>query len=159
MIATPTPRRTRRPISGSSSDLSISEIQDRLVWIAKRSDLYWANAGDYARLGIVEGIAHELAHLVDLDMDPRFESSLDAMSDAEANDREVAALRIEVAALAALGVRVSMRRLWATANWRGGAGMPPLVRLRSPLTQREQRLADQIVSMVISTTTAEDEQA
>ena len=130
--------------------IPIPEIELRLCSIAKRIKICGVNAGSYERLGIVEWIAHELAHLVDLDMDAGFESRLSEMGDAEANDREASALRVEISTLASLGVRLSMRRLWATANWRVGTGAPSISRLRSPITRRERRLADQLVSMVIA---------
>lgn len=135
--------------------LSISEIESRLLSLADSMELAGVNAGGYVRLRVVESIAHELAHVVDLG--PDFEAKIRGMGDAAANGREAAALRIEVAALSALGVTLSMRRLRGTANWRGGVGVPSLSRLRSPLSQRERRLADQLVSMVISTSRAESE--
>lgn len=88
-------------------------------------------------LGLVEGVAHELAH--QLEAGRNYEDRLDAryMENAEANVREAATLRIEVAALADLGVRLSMRRLWRDAAWRGER--PRFADVARQLTEREQR--------------------
>jgi hypothetical protein len=131
------------------SVLPLSLIEASLVSIAQRLDLEGMNAADYVELGTVEGIAHELSHF--LDQGPSFESALRTMGCAEANEHEASSLRIEVAALAALGVRVSMRRLLVTANWLGKAGdKPSLAQLQAPLSQRESLRVNRFVSMVIT---------
>ncbi len=87
------------------------------------------------KLAVVEGIAHELAHT--LEAGRKFEQRLHRASDSEANRHEASALRIEVAALARLGVRVSLPRLWRDANWRQGA-VPARTAARRARSQREQ---------------------
>lgn len=116
-----------------------------LLKIADRRRLNWINAADYAELGTIEGIAHELAHT--LDLGPNFEVQLRAMGDVEANEHEIAALRIELTALARLGVRLSPRRLWLFANWRE-IGRPSLTQLRAPLTQHESNCVRCFVAAV-----------
>lgn len=89
------------------------------------------------KLAVVEGVAHEFAH--QLEAGRNFDLRLRASSDEEANDHETAALRIEVAALAMLGVRVSLRHLWRDANWR--SERPALTRANRPLSDRERKCA------------------
>lgn len=126
--------------------LSRRFIQGALVQIANRLELSWINVSEYAdRLGDIEAIAHELAHTLDLGSE--FEVSIRRMGDVEANEHEAATLRIELAALARLGVRLSARRLWVTANFRD-IGRPRLVDLRSPLDDHEQHCVAQFVEMV-----------
>ncbi len=130
---------------GKNVVLSYRSLESALLKIAESRKLFWVNVGDYKMLGTTEGIAHELAHA--LDLGPDFEVSLRAMGDVEADEREMAALRIEVAALAALGVRLSMRRLWVTANWRDG--MPSLVQLCAPLNRHEQDRVERFIAIVM----------
>lgn len=119
-------------------------LESALIRIAERRQLSAVNAADYKVLHIIEGVAHELAH--DLDLGPDFEAALRAMEDAEANEREAAALRIEIAALAALGVRLSARRLWATTNWQNTR--IPFTQLSTPLDCHERSCVKRFVIMV-----------
>lgn len=102
--------------------------------LAGRRGLSWVSAYR-AQLGVVEGVAHELAH--QLEAGRSFERCLREAWDQAANLHEAATLRIEVASLAAFGVRVSLRRLWRDANWRGDR--PTLTRARRVLDDRERR--------------------
>lgn len=101
------------------------------------------------KLAVVEGVAHEFAH--QLEAGRNFDLRLRTSSDEEANDHEAAALRIEVAALAMLGVRVSLRHLWHDANWR--SERPPLTRARRALSDRERRCAA-VFSRIVRGTSA-----
>lgn len=100
----------------------MSNLHD--VYVAMRSvaesrDLSIVMLATYqGKLALVEGVAHELAH--QLEGGPDFERRIRAAGDEEANDHEAATLRIEVAGLALLGMRVSLRHLWRDANWRSG---------------------------------------
>jgi len=126
----------RRGVRGS--------IESALLGIAARWQLSWENVADYRRLGIIEAIAHELAHA--LDLGSGFEAEIRTMGDARADDHEARAIRIELAALDALGVHLSARRLWVTANWRD-PGIP-IVRLRAALDRREQSCVARFVALV-----------
>jgi hypothetical protein len=94
-------------------------------------------------LVLIEGVAHELAH--QLEAGRNFEHRLDErhLEGWLANEHEAATLRIEVAALAALGVRVSLRNLWRDAAWRGDR--PPL---RRELSDRERKCVAAFVRIV-----------
>jgi hypothetical protein len=92
----------------------------------------------------IEGLAHEFAHALEGGRD--FESRIRSASDARADEHERTTLRIEVAALRALGMPVSLRRLWPAGNWRGDR--PPWRRMIAPLTTRERRCARRFVSEV-----------
>jgi hypothetical protein len=109
-------------------------LEEALLRIAKRWNLFWNNAANYKELGVIEGCAHELAHALDLGQS--FESLIQDMPDKKSNKHEASALRIEIAALAALGVRLSLQRLHASANWYGPA--PSGIQLRAPLNRHEQ---------------------
>lgn len=132
-----------------------ASLETTLLQIAKQQQLAWYNAGDYKRLHIIEGCAHELAHA--LDLGPDFEMVLDSMTDKVANQHEAAALRIEVAALAKLGIRLSMRRLWASAKWYDEEAIPPLPQLHRPLNQHEDYCVKRFVALVLKTNGVIDE--
>jgi len=104
--------------------------------IAEQRDLSVVMLMTYqGKLAVIEGVAHELAH--QLEAGRNFEARLRTSSDEEANDHEASALRIEVAALTMLGVRVSLRHLWREANWR--SERPALTRGRRILSDHERR--------------------
>jgi hypothetical protein len=121
-------------------------LERALLTIAENWKLYGSNVADYKTLGPIEGHAHELAHT--LDLGPDFETRIDGMGADEANSHEAAALRIEVAALARLGVYLSMRRLWASAKWEDSNGIPGLAQLRMTLNQHERNCVRRFVTMV-----------
>lgn len=121
-------------------------LKSALIRVAEHWQLSWINAADYKALGVIEGCAHELAHA--LDLGPAFEALIQNMDGEEANRHETAALRIEVAALASLGVRVSMRRLRASANWNGDVGIPTIGQLRAPLNSHEQHCVNRFMGLV-----------
>jgi hypothetical protein len=113
-------------------------LEGALLKVAEDWRLFWINAADYKGLAVIadykglaviEGCAHELAHALDLGR--TFEDLLQTMPDEESNKHEASVLRIEVAALAALGVRLSMRRLRAFANWDGSVGIPSHAQLHA----------------------------
>ena len=120
-------------------------LESALLRIAERGRLAGINVSGYRELGVIEGLSHELAHV--LDLGPDFEASIREMGDVQANEHEAAALRVEVAALAALGVRLSARRLWATANWRDG-GKIPSARSATLLYDHELDCVRRFVAMV-----------
>lgn len=143
--------------------ISRSLLEEALLKIADRWKLFWVNPADYARIAAIEGCAHELAHALDLGRS--FELSLQEMEAKKANKHEASALRIEIAALAALGIRVSPRRLHASANWddpvsydtaigipsrakRRSVNIPPRAQLQTPLTRHERRCVKRFVTMV-----------
>jgi hypothetical protein len=119
-------------------------LEHALVEVAERWQLSAVNVAGYRALDIIEGFAHEIAHVIDLG--PDFEGSIREMSNAEANEHEAATLRIEVAALAMLGVRLSARRLWATANWR--SARIPFAQLLTPMSRHERNCVKRFVAMV-----------
>jgi hypothetical protein len=121
-------------------------LEAALYRIAGHWKLSGINAADYRELGAIEGIAHELAHA--LDLGPAFEAQIRDMANSEANNHEAVALRIEAAALTALGVHLSMRRLRAYANWRN-APLPSIMQLQAPLTSHEQHCVKRFVSMAV----------
>lgn len=122
-------------------------LEEALILVAERWNLSWINAADYKILGVIEGCAHELSHA--LDLGPDFETSIRAMTSEEANQRETATLRIEVAALARLGVHLSMRRLRASANWEDSASVIPTIkRLRTPLDHHEAHCVDRFLNLI-----------
>ena len=94
-------------------------------------------------LGEIEGIAHELAHQLDHGRNFEHRLARRGVTDAQANDREASTLRIEVAALARLGVKVSLRSLWRDAGWRGAR--PELARR---LDARERKCVRAFVRIV-----------
>lgn len=120
-------------------------LEVALLLIAERWQINWINAADYKILGPIEGCAHELAHA--LDLGPGFELSIWAMDAGEANKHEATALRIEVTALAALGVHLSMRRLRASANW-DDSKIPSLTKLHAPLNRHERRCVRRFEALV-----------
>lgn len=116
---------------------NLSAVYDALLALAEPRDLtglVLAYQGDLAK---VEALAHELAH--QLEAGRKFELRIRACIDDEADEHEAAALRIEVEALALLGVRVTLRNLWRLANWRSRP--PTLTRERRALSDRERRCA------------------
>jgi hypothetical protein len=121
-------------------------LEEALLRIAEDWGLFWINAADYKELAVIEGCAHELAHALDLGR--AFEDLLQIMPAEESIKHEASALRIEVTALAALGVRLSMRRLWAAAKWDGPIGAMPYARLQVSLSQHEQRCAKRFVTLI-----------
>ncbi len=122
-------------------------LESALLRLSESQGLVGFNAVGYRdeAVCVIEGIAHELAHV--LDLGPDFEVAIGVMEDAEANDHEAAVLRVEVAALAELGVNLSVRRLWATANWRE-RGRVPLARMTRPLDRHERACVGYFVTMV-----------
>jgi hypothetical protein len=116
-------------------------VRDAMHDEAGRRGLVGYGTSHLGDLAIIEGIAHELAH--QLEAGRRFEIRLRRAGDLEANRRESSALRIEVSALARLGVRISLARLWRDANWRGD---PP--GLDAALSDRERRCAASFVRTV-----------
>lgn len=112
--------------------------------IAEQRDLSAVLMTYQGKLAVVEGFAHELAH--QLEAGRAFESRIRACSDEEANEHEAATLRIEIAGLALLGVRVSLRHLWHDANWR--SERPALTRRRRLLSVRERRCAAAFAQIV-----------
>lgn len=116
----------------------LSVLADRMCWVSEMRALAApAPTSHRGTLGLIEGVAHELAH--QLEAGRNYEDQLDAanMENAAANAREAATLRIEVAALAEIGVRLSLRRLWRDAAWRGDR--PRFADVARPLSGREQR--------------------
>jgi hypothetical protein len=143
--------------------ISRSILEEALLKIADRWKLFWVNAADYKRIAIIEGCAHELAHALDLGRS--FEPLIQEMAAKKANKHEASALRIEIVALATLGIRVSPRRLHASANWedlvsydtalgtpsreqRRPVNIPPRAQLQTPLTRHERRCVRRFVTMV-----------
>ena len=122
---------TSRPLMSNLHDVYVA-----MQAVAERRSLSIVMLATYqGKLAVVEGIAHELAH--QLEGGPDFELRIRAAGDKKANDHEAATLRIEVAGLALLGVRVSLRHLWRDANWR--LERPKLTGAGSLLSRREQR--------------------
>ena len=115
--------------------------------VAARRDLTGLILTYQGKLAVVEAIAHELAH--QLEAGRNFETRIRASSDEKANDHEAAVLRIEVASLAMLGVRVSLRHLWLDANWR--SERPALIQVSRILSDRERRCAMAFSQIVRST--------
>lgn len=122
-------------------------LESALLRLSESRGLVGFNAVGYRdeAIRVIEGIAHELAHVIDLG--PDFEVAIRGMGDAEANDHEAATIRIELAALATLGVRLSARRLWATANWRECSRLS-LARMTRPPNRHERACARRFVAMV-----------
>jgi len=119
-------------------DPNLHDVHVAMLAIAERRGLSVVTLMTYqGKLAVVEGVAHEFA--LQLEAGRNFDLRLRTASDEEANDHEAAALRIEVAALAMLGVRVSLRHLWRDATWR--SERPPLTRARRALSDRERRCA------------------
>lgn len=129
-----------------SAPLPRKILEEALVRIAESWNLAWINAADYKGLAIIEGCAHELAHLLDLGVD--FEDLLRDMPNKESNKHEASVLRIEASALATLGIHLSMRRLRASANWDGTDGIPSHTALRAPLDPHERHCARRFVALV-----------
>jgi len=124
-------------------------LESAIVKVAEDWGLFWINAADYKGLAAIEGCAHELAHAIDLGL--TFQKLLQAMSAEESIKHEASVLRIEVAALAALGVRLSMRRLRKTANWDGpvnGSDAPSHAQLQAPLNRHEQNCTKRFVTLI-----------
>jgi hypothetical protein len=100
------------------------------------------------RLAVLESVAHELAH--QLDYGRNFDARLAKIrpwygaENGAANLREESTLRIEVTALALLGVRLSLRKLWRDANWWGDR---PRFHERA-LTERERKCVTAFVRIV-----------
>lgn len=121
-------------------------LEGALVRVADDWGLFWINAADYRGLAVIEGCAHELAHALDLGR--TFEDLLRKMPDEESNKHEASVLRIEVAALAELGVHLSMRRLRTSANWNGPVGVPSHAQLQASLNKHEQKCAKRFVTLI-----------
>jgi hypothetical protein len=117
---------------------NLHDVYAAMLVIAEQRALSVVMLATYqGKLAVIEGVAHEFAH--QLEAGRNFDLRLRASSDEEANNHEAAALRIEVAALTMLGVRVSLRPLWREANWR--SERPPLTRARRALSDRERKCA------------------
>lgn len=132
------------------------EVRDALVALAyDRDELYNAVPTTHRDpcIALIEGVAHELAHT--LEAGRNFEWRLEErnMEGYEANEHEAATLRIEVAALAELGVRVSLRNLWRDAGWRGEK--PRFTRAARALTPRERKCVRAFVQLVRNTVARE----
>jgi predicted nicotinamide N-methyase len=112
--------------------------------IAERRSLVGLATTHRGQIGAIEGVAHELAH--QLEAGRNFERRLREMNDREADEHEASTLRIETAALAALGVRVSIRSLWRDANWREDRPTP--TKARRVLDERERRCVAALVAIV-----------
>jgi hypothetical protein len=121
-------------------------LEEALLRVAEDWGLFWINAADYKGLAVIEGCAHELAHA--LDLGPAFENLLQTMPDEKSNKHEASVLRIEVAALAELGVRLSMRRLRTSANWDGPVGVPSHAQLQASLNKHEQKCTKRFVALI-----------
>lgn len=97
----------------------------------------------------IESVAHELAHAICIG---RIMSSdelgrrIENMSDARADAHELTALRVEVAALRRLGVRVDIVHLPALEAFRGDR--PTAAEFRAPLTVAEQAAVGWFLSIV-----------
>lgn len=102
-----------------------------------------------ARRRTIESIAHELAHALcfgQVMSTSTFEKKIRQMPNALADQHELTALRVEVAALRQLGVPVDGRRLCKLANFCDVP--PPLARMQDPLTVAEQALVGWFVTLV-----------
>lgn len=120
----------------------LASLLEAMRSVALRYQLGSASLSFYrGDLDLVEGYAHELAHR--MEAGPGFERVIDAASPDQANQHEAAALRIEVAALSALGIRVSLRRLWRVANWNGEAPT-----FQGSLNARERACARRMANLV-----------
>lgn len=98
-------------------------------------------------LGQIEGVAHELAH--QLEAGRNFVTVIRRSTSLRANAHEMATLRIEVAALARLGVIISLRSLWRDANWQDWRGARPSFRsVTRRLSRRERRCVAAFVRIV-----------
>ena len=124
---------------------SLRQLRDAMTEIADRRKLEGVPTSHRGETGVIEGIAHELAH--QLEAGRNFDRQIRDADDEEANKREMRTLRIEVAALRRLGKKISLSRLWLDANWRLGE-IPDLVYSRRPLSYREARCVDAFVQIV-----------
>lgn len=122
----------------------ISQLNAAFLRVAAEDELHGQNVAGYSTYGLIEGIAHELAHRCDLGKS--FENRLRRMGDCAANSHEATTLRIEITALQLLGVRLSLRRLWSTANWRNRG--PLFQQLQRPLNLHERRCVRKFLDRV-----------
>ena len=144
-------RRSLTPVPQRMTAARRQVLEEALIKVSEDWSLSWINAADYKKLGVIEGCAHEIAHVLDLGL--AFEDLLQAMPAEESNAHEASVLRIEVAALAALGVHLSMRRLRGSANWDGsvdGSGAPTLKQLQEALLPHERDCVLSFVDLVIN---------
>jgi len=120
---------------------NLHDVYIALQALSKRRGISSELTTYQGKLAVVEGFAHELAHQLEAGLN--FASRILAADDKEADAHEAATLRIEVAGLSLLGVRVSLRHLWRDANWRANwrAKRPALTRRDCLLSSREQRCA------------------
>jgi hypothetical protein len=121
---------------------NLTRVCRAICIIATRRSLGGQPTSHHNKLGIVEGVAHELAHR--LEMGRGWERRLDGVCHETANRHEGSVLRIEVVALSKLSVRVSLRKLWRDAAWRGER--PRLV--ERALTARERKCVATFVRIV-----------
>jgi hypothetical protein len=100
------------------------------------------------RVGLIEAGAHELSHYIFTG--PKFDTQLNDFAPRAANRHEASALRIEVTALQRLDCKISLRTLWARANWReDDLCKPPAWRTMGvALTPREERCVARLIRMV-----------
>lgn len=132
--------------------MTFDDVYRAMAHLSEAHDLdasYSAFTGNQRRLDVIEAIAHELAHALCLggvQSTDEFQKKIRRMSDVTADRHELTALRIEVAALKRLGVRMDGRRLCTIASFRYET--PPLARMQDPLTVAEQGLVGWFVSIV-----------
>jgi len=127
--------------------MTSEDILTALGHLAESLDL--VGAVTYGRRGskiaTIEAFAHEIAHRVF--SGPTFEPLLVKMSPCAANRHEASALRVEIAVLDRLGCRISLRTLWANANWHVDSKnkRPPWATMTLPFTVREERCVIAII--------------
>jgi beta-xylosidase len=132
--------------------MTFNDVYCAMAHLSETHDLdasYSAFTGDPRRLDVIEAIAHELAHALCLggvQSTDEFQRKIRRLSNVSADQHELTALRVEVAALRQLGVRVDGRRLCAIASFRNET--PTLARMQDPLTVAEQGLVGWFVSIV-----------
>lgn len=128
---------------------------DDLLSVLTRLAEHWKLSGlplygrPGSRIGFIEALAHEVAHR--LFTGPDFERQLMRLSPRASNRHEASALRVEVAALGQLGCKVSLRVLYARANWRDDVrdSRPSWDKMLHDFTSREKRCIARMIQIVL----------
>lgn len=121
-------------------------LREAMLAIEEERELHGIATSHRGPVAVIEAVAHELAHQLDAGRNFEWRIAKGNMEGNESNEHEMSTLRIEVAALRQLGVRVSLRRLWYDANWR--LVRPRLTRWRQVLDAREWRCVAAFVKIV-----------
>lgn len=129
-------------------------LHDALMFIADRDGLDSVSVV-YPRLSVrgrMEGVAHELAHSIDLRSGVLTSSQIygrvGAMQWRASDNHELRTQRIEVAALRELGMRVDPHRIVSNTDW--NLDTPSRARVTAPLTRRERDGVRRFVRAIMS---------